>query len=56
MKIIKVKSCDTCPFNGKCNAWKELTSIQRVTLAIGNNIPVDFILLKCELEDYTNKS
>lgn len=56
MKIIKVKSCQECPYNGKCKAWKNLAPRQRVMLSIGNDTPHEFILSKCELEDENNNS
>lgn len=50
MKIIRVTSCQDCPFHGTCKAWKALTRKQRVQLTIGNSTPQTFILAKCELE------
>lgn len=49
-KIIVVDSCDTCPFNGKCEAWKLLTRQQKIKLAIGNGVG-KFILNGCPLPD-----
>lgn len=51
MKIIKVASCNKCPYNLKCKAWKDLSQRQRVYLTIGNDVPHDFILKTCKLED-----
>ena len=51
MKIIKVKSCEICPFYGSCKAWTSLTRDQRVYLAIGISTLIDFILKDCHLED-----
>lgn len=47
-KIIIVDCCDNCPFNGKCKPWKAMTSKQRVSLSIGNNVG-KFILDGCPL-------
>lgn len=49
-KIIVVTSCDDCPFNGACPAWKKLTSEQRISLTLGVGIG-DFVLRECHLED-----
>ena len=54
IKIIKIESCQTCPYEGKCEAYKSLTRKQRVMLSIGNNTPTDFILAKCHLADEVN--
>jgi len=55
MKIIKVDSCNNCPYNGACKSWKKLTSKQRVYLTISNSIPINFMLKDCELEDLQEK-
>jgi len=54
MKIIRVKSCETCPHYGKCKAWKKLTSKQRVSITISTSTPKDFMLNGCPLEDDNN--
>ncbi len=51
MKVIKVASCQDCPHEGKCKAWKKLTREQRVMLSIGNSTPATFTLAGCHLED-----
>lgn len=51
MKIIKVISCDDCPYNGTCKAWKSLTRKQRVIMTISTSVPQGFILKNCHLED-----
>ena len=54
MKIIKVNSCASCPFFGKCEAWKKLSSAQRINLSLGVGLSKDFILNECHLEDDPN--
>jgi len=51
VKIIKIESCQSCPYEGKCKAWTSLTKTQRMVLAIGCNTPREFILDKCHLDD-----
>lgn len=50
-KIIKVENCQSCPYEGTCKAWKDLTAKQRIYLSISNNVPHEFMLEKCHLED-----
>ncbi len=51
-KIIIVTGCNTnCPLRNTCQVWKKLTPNQRISLTIGVNIPHDFILKDCPLED-----
>lgn len=50
MKVIKIKSCDDCPYNGGCEAWKKLTSKQRVSLML--QARPAFILKGCHLDDW----
>jgi len=49
-RIIRVNSCDECPFRGECKAWKALTKKERVFISIGNGVPHGFMLANCELE------
>lgn len=49
-KVIVVNCCDTCPFIGKCKAWKKLTRIQRVSLTLKVGMG-GFILKGCPLPD-----
>lgn len=49
-KMIIVDSCDSCPYQGKCGPWKDLTREQRVRLTIGNGVK-KFILAGCPLPD-----
>ena len=51
MKIIRVKSCETCPYYDTCKAWKSLTRKQRVSITISMRTPKDFMLKACHLED-----
>ena len=48
-KKIVIDSCNTCPFNGACEAWGALTKRQKVSLAIGLSTPEKFILHGCPL-------
>ncbi len=50
MKIIKINSCNECPYNGVCTAWKKLTAEQRFKLTCGVGVQ-PFILKGCILED-----
>jgi hypothetical protein len=54
-KQIIIDSCQECPFECGCEAWKNLTRKQRVTLTISNSVPQNFILKTCPLEDLTNE-
>jgi hypothetical protein len=47
-KMIIVTTCDDCPYNGGCPAWKKLTSEQRVTLTLSIGLGA-FILKGCHL-------
>lgn len=51
MKLIRIKSCQECPYNGECQSWRKLSSAQRVTLTYGVGVPDDFILKDCHLDD-----
>lgn len=53
VKMILINSCEDCPFHGKCQAWRDLTPTQRITLTIGKGVG-KFILAKCKLEDYSD--
>ncbi len=50
-KIIKVNNCQSCPYYGKCDAWTALKRKERVRLLMCNDVPNEFILAKCHLED-----
>jgi len=50
-KMIVIESCDDCPFNGTCKAWKDLKPKERFTLRTGIGIG-KFILKGCHLEDF----
>lgn len=51
VKVINIYSCNDCPFNGGCQAWKKLSRKQRVTLALGMGVQREFILRDCHLDD-----
>lgn len=57
IRIIEVTCCADCPFHGKCKAWRNLTSKERVTLTISSSIPHDMMLKDCPLplKDITNE-
>ena len=51
-KMIVVECCQKCPFEGECSSWKKLDAKTRMTLAIGNSIPQEFMLKDCPLDDF----
>lgn len=50
-KVIYVNSCQECPFNGQCKAWKALSRKDRVYLTISTSVPLDMVLEACPLEE-----
>lgn len=50
-RIIRVNCCNACPLSGDCKEWKKLTKKQKVYLALSNDVPVDFMLSGCPLEE-----
>lgn len=54
MKVIRVDSCANCPFYGECDAWKKLSSKQRVLIMLMACVPQDYMLKDCHLEDDPN--
>ena len=53
MKTLNIASCDDCPYNGECAAFKKLTKQQRFKLACGVGVG-KFILKDCHLSDSTD--
>jgi len=51
IKQILVTSCSDCPFNMTCKAWDDLSGKDKVYLNLSNDVPHDFMLAKCPLED-----
>jgi len=50
-RIIRVNSCNSCPFNGECKAWSELTRKQKAYLLLSNSVPHNMMLKNCPLEE-----
>ncbi len=51
-RFIRVTSCNECPLDQNCKAWKQLTKQQKVFLNLSNSVPVNFMLTNCPLEQF----
>ena len=52
---ILVTCCNDCPFNMKCKAWKGMSRKDKVYLNLSSNVPHDFMLAKCPLDEAQEK-